>query len=188
MAKPSHSPAASDAAEGATFERRGFFARVWAILIGAFVVLVPVASGLAVFLDPLRRKSNGGKFLRVAPLDAVPDDGVVRQFPVIAAHVDAWNGATVPVGAVYLRRSKGQPTPECLTATCPHAGCFVAYDSQTDTFKCPCHNSSFTAEGAIIEPSPTPRPMDSLDCKVEQDEILVKFENFYSGKADKIVK
>ena len=76
----------------------------------------------------------------------------------------------------------------CFNAICPHAGCFVAYDGATNTFKCPCHNSSFAVDGAIIEPSPSPRAMDTLPCEVEADEILVKFENFYTGKADKVVK
>jgi Rieske Fe-S protein len=64
----------------------------------------------------------------------------------------------------------------------------VAYDKQTDTFKCPCHNSSFAVDGAIIEPSPSPRAMDTLESEIVGGEILVKYENFYTGKAEKIVK
>ena len=30
--------------------------------------------------------------------------------------------------------------------------------------------------------------MDTLECRVKSQEILVKFENFYTGKADKVVK
>jgi quinol---cytochrome c reductase iron-sulfur subunit, bacillus type len=189
MANPSHDPSRSTPPEVVTLERRGFFGRLSAVLIGGFILLVPAASGLAVFLDPLRRKSTGGgAFLPVATLDAVPDDGVVRQFPVVAEHVDAWNRSQQPIGAVYLRRHAGQEVPKCLSATCPHAGCFVAYDGQTNTFKCPCHNSSFSPDGAIIPPSPSPRAMDTLECEVRQDEILVKYENFYTGKTEKIVK
>jgi Rieske Fe-S protein len=169
-------------------ERRGFLTRTGALVIGALVGLVPAASAVAVLFDPLRRRSGGGTLIRVAPLSAVPDDGVPRQFPVIAERVDAWNRTREPVGAVYLRRQPGETRPECLSATCPHAGCFVAYDGQTDTFKCPCHNSSFAPDGAIVPPSPSPRAMDSLACEVKQEEILVKYENFYSGKAEKIAK
>ncbi len=171
-----------------TDERRGFLTKAAAVVLGGLVALIPAATGLAVFLDPLRRKAKGATFSPVAPLGAVPDDGIPRQFPVVADHVDAWNQSTQPIGAVYLRRLPGEAKPECLTATCPHAGCFVAYDGATNTFKCPCHNSSFAVDGAIIEPSPSPRAMDTLPCEVEQDEILVKFENFYTGKADKVVK
>jgi menaquinol-cytochrome c reductase iron-sulfur subunit len=172
----------------ATDERRGFMTKAAAVVLGGLVALIPAATGLAVFLDPLRRKAKGSTFIPVAPLGAVPDDGIPRQFPVVAEHVDAWNVSTQPIGAVYLRRLPGEAQPECLTATCPHAGCFVAYDGATNTFKCPCHNSSFAVDGAIIEPSPSPRAMDTLPCEVNADEILVKFENFYTGKADKVVK
>jgi Rieske Fe-S protein len=187
MSRSSHSapqqPTPADAEE-----RRGFIAKLAAATIGGLVALVPAASGLAVFLDPLRKRSKDSAFLPVAPLAAVPDDGIPRQFPVIAERVDAWNQSVQPIGAVYLRRLPGQTTPECLSATCPHAGCFVAYDGATNTFKCPCHNSSFAIDGAIIEPSPSPRAMDSLSCEVDREEILVKYENFYTGKADKVVK
>ncbi len=179
--KPVTPPAAAE-------ERRGFLMRAGAIVFGGIVGLVPALSGLTVYLDPLRRRGPGGQFLRVATLDALPDDGVPRQFPVIAERIDAWNRSLEPIGAVYLRRQPGQEKPECWTATCPHAGCFVDYDGTSNTFKCPCHNSSFTVDGQIIEPSPSPRPMDTLACETRGQEILVQFENFYTGKADKVVK
>lgn len=169
-------------------DRRGFFAQIMTIACGAVAVLTPVASGLFVFFDPLRRNGALGRLLPVAPLGAVPDDGVPRQFPIVAQRVDAWNRSLEPIGAVYLRRQPGETKIECLTATCPHAGCFVNFDAQTKTFMCPCHNSQFALDGAIIQPSPSPRPMDSLECQVANDQVLVKFEDFYSGKAEKVVK
>lgn len=159
-----------------------------ALACGGLALLVPLISGLVVFLDPLRRASGGGRWISVAPLASVPDDGVPHEFPVIAQRVDAWNRSLEPIGAVYLRRQSGADQVECLTATCPHAGCFVNFDEQSGTFKCPCHNSNFAVDGAIIPPSPSPRAMDSLECQVRSAEIVVKFEDFYSGRADKVVK
>jgi menaquinol-cytochrome c reductase iron-sulfur subunit len=79
---------------------------------------------------------------------------------------------------------------KALNTTCPHAGCFVNFDAQVDEFKCPCHNSFFKLDGAIIEPSPSPRAMDSLEVKVDPDTkiVSVKYQNFYTGIADKKVK
>jgi nitrite reductase/ring-hydroxylating ferredoxin subunit len=168
--------------------RRTFIAAVWAAVIGGIVAIVPAASALAVFLHPLRRQARGATFVRVTPIDALPDDGVPREFAIVAERVDAWNRSLEPVGAVYLRRLPGAEQPECLSATCPHAGCFVAFDGTSETFKCPCHNSAFALDGAIIQPSPSPRAMDSLECKVDGGEVLVKFEDFYTGRADKVVK
>ena len=64
----------------------------------------------------------------------------------------------------------------------------VDLDRQTRVFKCPCHNSSFSIDGAIIQPSPSPRAMDTLEAKVDGQEILVQFQNFYTGKTDKVPK
>src|SRR5438132_816380 len=108
--------------------RRNVVAAAAAMLIGAVISIVPLAAGLATFLDPLlRRKSSGGKerqFRRVASLEALPADGTPVQVPVVADLTDAWNREpNQPIGAVYLRRLNDKV--ECFNAICPHAGCFV---------------------------------------------------------------
>ena len=140
----------------------------------------------------LRRASAAGKaaFLPVADLAAIPDDGVPRQFPVIADRVDAWTGfASEPVGAVYLSRPQGSREVRALSATCPHAGCFVDLEKATQCFRCPCHNSSFTLDGSIVNPSPSPRAMDELECRVGGNgQVEVKWQKFRAGVAAKVVQ
>src|SRR5689334_22638113 len=84
--------------------RRNFLVGMGALFFGALVGLVPAASGLAVLLDPLRRKKPAGSFIRITNLAALADDGVPRQFPVVAERLDAWNRSLEPIGAVYLSR------------------------------------------------------------------------------------
>jgi menaquinol-cytochrome c reductase iron-sulfur subunit len=172
-----------------TDSRRGFLAKVVTVACGGLATLAPVAAGVWSFLDPLRRKSAAATFLPVTDLAAIPDDGVPRQFAIIAERVDAWTGfPREPIGAVYLRRQKGSTEVEALTATCPHAGCFVDLEPGGRSFRCPCHNSSFTLDGGIVEPSPSPRPMDSLECRIgENGEVAVKWQTFRAGIADKVV-
>ncbi len=168
--------------------RRDFFKKVSAACIGAFLTLVPLLSGLAVFLDPLRRKAASTGAVRVAILDALPSDGVPRMFPVLASRTDAWNKFTqVPIGAVYLRRSSDDKL-QAFNVVCPHAGCNVDFDSEQGHFLCPCHKSSFTVEGKIDNPdSPSPRGMDALEVEVRGGkEIWVAFQNFQTGRAEKI--
>lgn len=169
-------------------ERRGFLTKVLAMVCGGAAVVPPVAAGLWAFLDPLSRRSSAAKFLPVTELSALPADGIPRQFAVISDRVDAWTGfAAEPIGAVYLRREKGSDTVEALSATCPHAGCFVEMADANRCFRCPCHNSAFTLDGGIVHPSPSPRPMDTLECRVGKNgEIEVKFEKFRAGIADKV--
>jgi menaquinol-cytochrome c reductase iron-sulfur subunit len=170
--------------------RRSFLTEALAIACGGLATLTPVAAGVWAFLDPLRRKGSAASFLPVTEIAAIPADGVPRQFAVIAERTDAWTGfAAEPIGAVYLRRGEGSDTVEALSATCPHAGCFVEMESTGRCFRCPCHNSTFTLDGGIVAPSPSPRPMDALECRVAKNgSVEVKWEKFRAGVAEKIVQ
>lgn len=179
--------------------RRPFLYRLLTIVVGAFVGLVPLLSGVAVFFDPLRRRTQGesqdeGNWIRVATIDTVPDDGVPRQFPVISDLIDAWNRTpNQPIGAVYLRRPPGEDEIQCFNAICPHAGCFVAVVDSPDgkRFGCPCHTSGFSPEGEALY-GPSPRDMDPLDVDsqrlAETGEIWVDFKNFIPGHEERKVK
>jgi menaquinol-cytochrome c reductase iron-sulfur subunit len=173
---------------------------LWAVLagvVGTIVGLFPVGAGMLVFLDPiLKRKkssaegaeSGGRPALRVASMEALPEDGTPVQVPVIADLTDAWvREPNQPVGAVYLRRNGDKV--ECLNAICPHAGCFVSWQSDRKVFQCPCHTSAFDVDGKrLSEKSPSPRDMDTLevdDARVADGEVWVKFVNYYPGKEKK---
>jgi Rieske Fe-S protein len=167
--------------------RRDFLSKCCAGAIGTVLGLVPLAAGVGFFLDPLRRKSSAGGFLRLTTLEALPDDGVPRKFPVVANRIDAWNKFTqIPIGAVYLRRTSDGKL-QAFNVVCPHAGCFVDYLSDRGSYLCPCHNSSFTLAGKIANPaSPAPRGLDSLEVELRnQNEVWVKFQNFQAGQAEK---
>jgi menaquinol-cytochrome c reductase iron-sulfur subunit len=175
---------------GAT-DRRGFFKQALAIIIGGVAGIVPVIVGLRTFLDPLKHKggvaSSGVPLIQVTTLDALPNDGVPRKFPVLANKTDAWNKyVNVPIGAVYLRRTADDKV-EALNVVCPHAGCFVDFVPEKGNFLCPCHNSLFTMEGKLADTkSPSPRALDSLKVEVKDGAVLVAFQNFEAGKRDRV--
>lgn len=186
---PDRPPNMEPSRESRISGRRTFFKKVGAVLFGAVAMLVPLVSGVVVFLEPLRRKSSGGGgFVKVALLNSIPDDGVPRKFPVVADLTDAWNrSADVPIGAVYLRRPSDGKV-EAFNVVCPHAGCFVDYVAAKHGFVCPCHNSLFALDGAIADPkSPSPRSLDRLAVEIRKDsEVWVKFENFRAGIKERI--
>lgn len=184
---PPHSPQSPH--DGRTPNgRRNFLTELFAVACGGLATLPPLFAGIWAFLDPLGRRGGAAKFLAVTDITSVPDDGVPRQFAVVSDRVDAWTGyASEPIGAVYLRREKGAETVEALSATCPHAGCFVEMDASSRCFRCPCHNSRFTLDGGIVAPSPSPRPMDALECRVAKGgEVEVVWRKFRAGIADKV--
>jgi menaquinol-cytochrome c reductase iron-sulfur subunit len=169
-------------------ERRDFLKKACAAGIGGALVLVPLAAGVTVLLDPLRRKSGGGQKVFVTSLNSLPNDGIPRKFSILASRVDAWNKfPNSPIGAVYLRRT-GENEIEALNVVCPHAGCFVDFRTDKRDYYCPCHNSSFALDGKIADPkSPSPRGMDTLRVELRNEhEIWVEFQNFVTGHAEKI--
>ena len=169
-------------------ERRSFLKKTAAVVIGALSGLIPTVSGLAVFFDPLRKKSADSTLSMVATLDALPDDGSPRKFNVLADRSDAWNRSLqVPIGAVYLRKT-GEQTVQALNVVCPHAGCFVDYKSETKNYLCPCHNSKFALNGTIQDSkSPTPRALDELVVEIRNEsEVWVKFESYLAGRREKV--
>lgn len=173
--------------------RRGFLAGI----IGGIVGIFPFAAGLFSFLNPLRSRNAAGddkpgKLVRIASLAALPDDGVPRQFPVIADRQDAWTRLpSEAIGAVYLRRQAGSDEVEAFNATCPHAGCFVAFNRSRDAFQCPCHDSAFAVDGKPTF-GPSPRGLDRLEAEVresgEQKELWVRYVDYLTGVEEKIPK
>ena len=77
---------------------------------------------------------------------------------------------------VYITQDQ-QGQVEVLSAVCPHLGCTVQWSDAKHQFLCPCHGSVFAPDGAHIS-GPSPRGMDSLAAKIENGELMVRYENF----------
>ncbi|MBM3877233.1 MAG: Rieske (2Fe-2S) protein [Verrucomicrobia bacterium] len=169
-------------------ERREFLKKALSAALGGATMAAPAAAGLAVYLDPLRRKAPAGRFVRVTTLEALPADGSPKKFPIIVSRVDAWNKTpATPVGAVYVRRTK-EGALQAHNVACPHAGCFVDFQPERNGYFCPCHNSTFGLDGKIAdEKSPSPRGLDELKVELRNEkEVWVHFQNFHAGHAKKI--
>jgi menaquinol-cytochrome c reductase iron-sulfur subunit len=169
--------------------RRGFLGKATAIACGAVALATPVAAGVVTFLNPVRQKSQGGQFMRLASLETIPQDGTPLKVPVIADRTDAWSRFPAePIGAVFLRRSGGSVT--ALQVICPHAGCSINYDAAGRKYFCPCHAASFDIAGKRTDAtSPSPRNMDSLEVEIRnKSEVWVKFQTFGVGTAKKVAQ
>jgi len=198
----------SPLSEPASPERRSFLVRAAAIVIGGIVAIFPIAAGLGVLLDPLRRraKAAGGvaggvglagnnaiKFVRVGPLDVLPPDGLPHQFALTDDVVDAWTRSPAQrVGSAFLTRVDGGDGPKvtALSSVCPHLGCAVDFDKPASEFVCPCHTSAFNKDGAKLY-GPSLRGLDPLAVKLVDTggttEIWVECVRFRTGIAERIV-
>jgi menaquinol-cytochrome c reductase iron-sulfur subunit len=171
--------------------RRGFLGKAAAVVCGAVALLIPTAAGVAAFLNPLRQKGQGGRFLRMASLDVLPKDGMPMRVSAVAERTDAWTQfPPEEIGAVYLRRDGDKVA--ALQTLCPHAGCPVGFDQQKKVFACPCHSQpQFELSGKRVDgpKSFSPRDMDELDVEIRNtNEVWVKFQTFVAGKAEKVAQ
>ena len=88
---------------------------------------------------------------------------------------DAWQ-TTSSQTAVYVLPAKAGLL-RILSPICPHLGCSVRWEDEQGKFICPCHAGSFTADGERIA-GPPPRSMDTLEAKVEDGMLKVRYQYF----------
>ncbi|MEC8338659.1 MAG: Rieske 2Fe-2S domain-containing protein [Planctomycetota bacterium] len=169
-------------------KRRGLIKALLAAAIGGFVALFPFVPGLLVLTSPLRKKRKiGGEMIRITTLGALAGSDRPRRFQVIASRRDAWNKfPPEPIAGVYLApQGEGKP-PRAFSVTCPHLGCAVDYNSDTDEYQCPCHTSAFATNGETLY-GPSPRGLDELVVEIRgEDEVWIDYKRFEVGKSKQI--
>lgn len=143
------------------------------VAIGALLA-VP---GVAYVIDPLvRRRPRSDQWREIGDAELLRDDRPV-SLPIIGERVDAWTRAPEQrLGTVWLRRHE-DGTLTAFTAECPHLGCRIGYDDESEKFSCPCHDSSFGLDGSVLD-GPSPRDMDRLEARVRDGKIEVRFRKF----------
>lgn len=173
--------------------RRSFVGLLLGLIGGIVAFATPVFAAVKAVIFPLSQEGMGGKEYFLTTIDML-DDTTPQRFPIVDDIVDAW--VTVPkqtIGNVYLRKISDT---EVLAwqALCPHAGCVLAVKTTANPktknsetlFVCPCHVAHFDLEGNLLDEKPdSPRGMDSLETRVEDGKVYVKFQNFQFGVSTK---
>jgi len=147
--------------------RRGFFLTaiygLWALIAAALATPAMVY----LFLPPkVRREAEW--------IDAGDISGLRPKVPVeVVFHrnrVDGWKITSEKQTAwvVSLPDSK----IVAFGPQCTHLGCAYHWDDAKAEFLCPCHNSVFSADGAVVS-GPAPRPLDRYETKIENGKLLV---------------
>lgn len=169
--------------------RRSFLKTAVATGIGVAAVGTPICAGTRVVLFSAMQEGRAGKFYPLAAADSLTDKP--QKFSIVDDKQDAWT--TLPnqkIGSLYLRKSGEQIV--AVHSLCPHAGCMIQAGvkknpqtgSEEEIFYCPCHSAHFDLNGKRLD-TVSPRDLDALETKVENGKVLVKFENFAFGIAEK---
>jgi menaquinol-cytochrome c reductase iron-sulfur subunit len=104
--------------------------------------------------------------------------GSIADLPLNAPHEvayqrirrDGWKIVQDRATAWVVKSSDNQAT--ALHPRCTHLGCAYHWDDSKNLFACPCHASSFKADGSVIG-GPAPRALDRYETKVEGGVLYV---------------
>ncbi|MDE2166668.1 MAG: ubiquinol-cytochrome c reductase iron-sulfur subunit [Alphaproteobacteria bacterium] len=168
----------TDNANGNDGGRRSFLA--WAVggisaALGA-ILAWPMVSFL---VGPIYRRT-AMRFTAVGKLDQVGTDPVKLTFPLLEE--DAFLRESRQ-HAVWVVKDGGKLL--VFSPICPHLSCYYDWNAAGGNFVCPCHNSVFSATGTVLS-GPAPRPLDTLQYKVVDGRLMVAWERFRAGIAEKI--
>ena len=166
-------------------EPRRVFLKWMAAIAGGAAAIVAAVPVLGAALFPIRNRTvtEGGGFIPVGDVSELTQ-GAPLKAAVRATRVDGWSQTKgVELASVWLEM-KPDGSVKAFSSICPHLGCSVDYLADSGTFNCPCHGSVFAQDGRVVS-GPSPRAMDPLETRVEDGQVLVKFERFVCGTPDR---
>lgn len=151
-----------------TVDRRAFLERVvWTSTGLVSVTLGGVAGG---YLFGGARQTEAIRWIPLIPLaDLIPGQPV--HLPYRALVPDAWRTVWLS-GSVWLVPGQGESDTTIFDPRCTHMGCPYKWQPGEGVFKCGCHGGVFDIEGRVLA-GPPPRPLDRLDSRVVNGELLV---------------
>ena len=62
--------------------------------------------------------------------------------------------------------------PLVLSASCPHLGCNVNWNTGDSTFHCPCHGAIFDSQGAVVS-GPVSASLKKIPFQVQDGKLII---------------
>ena len=168
---------------GPELPRRTFVGLLTSLVMGIVGLLMAIPA-LGYFLGPLRRKAG--------ETAAFVDVGALAEFPLREwrlqtlemVHEDGWKRTRVRHAIWVFRRGPGDQEIIVFSSICPHLGCPVNWQPEQSRFFCPCHGGIFNTEGRQTG-GPPPRSLDPLEYEVRAGRLLVRWQDFKIGVAER---
>jgi menaquinol-cytochrome c reductase iron-sulfur subunit len=137
------------------------------VFLGGLIGLALGGSGLTYFLSP-GWKGKKENWVEVGLESDLPEgQPVKREF--VQRIKDGW-ATTENQGTVWLLKNQGQLA--AYSPHCTHLGCPYRWDSDKNSFVCPCHGGVFDKFGKVLS-GPPPRGLDRYQVKVNQGVINI---------------
>jgi Rieske Fe-S protein len=157
----------------------------WVTAIGSLLSGALVGwPALRAFLSPAFRAPPTKHWIKVGEASQI-EAGVPVRFDFSEAISDAWV-ETNALRGVWVYTDDGEAFT-VYNGQCPHLACSYAFDKERKIFLCPCHHGMFDPKSGTVISGPPPRPLDTLETKVEDDGYLyVAYRTFLAGIPDKV--
>ncbi|TAK36858.1 MAG: ubiquinol-cytochrome c reductase iron-sulfur subunit [Chloroflexota bacterium] len=161
--------------------RRSFLAA----LMGGFSALIAVVLGAPAAGFALSPTLKSGKKEEWISLGA-PNDFQVGQPKMVDFTImrkDGWLEQSVSKSVYVIRTGDAQFT--VFSPRCTHLGCIISWRSEDKSFQCPCHGGIFGLTGEV-QGGPPPRPLDTLEWKIDGGKLIASYKDFLLGVPDKV--
>jgi quinol---cytochrome c reductase iron-sulfur subunit, bacillus type len=160
-------------------ERRSFLGMISGLIVAGISAVLGVTIG-RYSISPSFSTSNEQEWTDLGSLDEFAEGKLVKK-NVIVSQAAGW-GKFQSQRSVWVVR-KGESV-NVFSGVCPHLGCSV--NTRADKFICACHGSEWDVEGGALA-GPTPRGLDTLEFRVEDGKLKVKYQDFKQGLTTKEV-
>jgi len=160
-------------------ERRSFLGLISGLIVAGITTVLGVTIG-RYSVSPAFSASNEQDWTELGSLGEFADGKLVKKNVIVSQ--DAGWGKFQTQRSVWVVRNGDKVN--VFSGVCPHLGCSV--NTRADKFICACHGSEWNVGGATLA-GPTPRGLDTLEYRVEDNKLKVKYQDFKQGLTSKEV-
>lgn len=165
--------------EGNSSDRRSFLGVLGTTFLGLIALATGVISSIYAVFPAFKNNSlKESLWQNLKSLDQIPN-GISKHSVSIKTQTGWASSQTEQV--VWVVKEK--QSLNVFSAVCPHQGCIVNH--QANEFVCLCHMSKWKADGVRTD-GPTPRDLDKLDHRINNNTLEVNYKNFKIGVSEKI--
>jgi menaquinol-cytochrome c reductase iron-sulfur subunit len=160
-------------------ERRSFLGVISGLIVAGISAVLGVTIG-RYSISPAFSTSNEQDWTDLGSLGEFAEGKLVKKNVIVSQ--DAGWGKFQTQRSVWVVRN-GESV-KVFSGVCPHLGCSV--NTRSDKFVCACHGSEWNVEGSRVA-GPTPRGLDTLEFRVEDSKLKIKYQDFKQGLTTKEV-
>ncbi|MBI4851164.1 MAG: Rieske 2Fe-2S domain-containing protein [Acidobacteria bacterium] len=163
--------------ENPSTNRRSFLGFLGATFLSLTALVMGFAGSLYSILPAFSKSKKDTLWQNLTPLDKLPN-GISKHSLTINAQTGWANSQTEKIVWVV----KENQSLNVFSAVCPHQGCIV--NQQANEFICHCHMSKWKMDG-VKSQGPTPRDLDKLDHRINNNNLEINYQNFKIGVSEK---